>query len=165
MTDVAEVLDDRLTIRHIYISPKHNFKGHYGGPPGENPSIDVDAVECVEGKGLEGDRYFGFREDYKGQITFFDWAVHEDLLATIEADGDTAPDPVVYRRNVVTEGVDLNALIGKTFELQGVRFYGVEECSPCVWMNTAYGPGAEAALKDRGGLRAQILSSGTLRKG
>jgi MOSC domain-containing protein YiiM len=61
--------------------------------------------------------------------------------------------------------VDLNALIGREFEVQGVRFAGVEECRPCYWMNEAFGhPQAEDWLKGRGGLRARILSSGWLRK-
>jgi hypothetical protein len=47
--------------------------------------------------------------------------------------------------------------------LQGVHFFGVEEAKPCYWMNSAFGPGAEAALRDRGGLRARILSNGFLR--
>ena len=53
--------------------------------------------------------------------------------------------------------------IGKEFEIQGVRFEGVCECSPCSWMNTALGPGAEEWLKGRGGLRARILTDGVLR--
>jgi MOSC domain-containing protein YiiM len=59
--------------------------------------------------------------------------------------------------------VDLNELIGKQFELQGVQFEGVCECRPCHWMNTAIGPGAEDALRGFGGLRARILTGGILR--
>jgi MOSC domain-containing protein YiiM len=59
--------------------------------------------------------------------------------------------------------VDLNYLIGVEFEVQGVRFRGTEECSPCYWMNTAIAPGAEKLLKGRGGLRAVILADGKLR--
>ena len=73
------------------------------------------------------------------------------------------PAPSVYRRNVITRGVDLNTLIGVEFEIQGVRFLGNSECSPCYWMDQAFGPGAEAALKGRGGLRAKILTDGVLR--
>jgi len=43
-----------------------------------------------------------------------------------------------------------------------VRFRGHSECSPCYWMDQAFAPGAEAALKGRGGLRAQILTDGFL---
>ena len=76
-------------------------------------------------------------------------------------------DPCHFRHcasHVVTEGIDLNALIGREFEIQGVRFAGVEECRPCYWMNRAFGtPQAEAWLKGNGGLRARILTDGMLR--
>jgi MOSC domain-containing protein YiiM len=64
---------------------------------------------------------------------------------------------------VLTRDADLNALIGQEFEVQGVRFLGTRECSPCYWMDQAFAPGAEAWLKGRGGLRAKILSSGWLK--
>ena len=64
----------------------------------------------------------------------------------------------------MTRGVDLNEWIGREFELQGVRFRGVQECKPCYWMDGAFGPGANAAMKGRGGLRAEVLSNGVLRK-
>jgi MOSC domain-containing protein YiiM len=75
--------------------------------------------------------------------------------------GDKGPGAA--RRNVVTSGVDLNSLIGRRFELQGVVFEGIWECSPCYWMDSAIGPGAEQALRGSGGLRARILTDGTLR--
>jgi MOSC domain-containing protein YiiM len=57
----------------------------------------------------------------------------------------------------------LNSLVGVEFTVQGIRFDGVEECRPCYWMDQVIGPGAEAALRKRGGLRARILTSGRLR--
>ena len=63
----------------------------------------------------------------------------------------------------MTRGVDLNKLIGQDFEIQGVHFHGTQECRPCYWMDRAVGPGAEEFLKGRGGLRARILTDGTLR--
>jgi MOSC domain-containing protein YiiM len=54
-------------------------------------------------------------------------------------------------------------LIGKEFEIQGVRFLGTEEASPCFWMDQAFGEGAEDALRGKGGLRAKILDDGVLR--
>ena len=71
--------------------------------------------------------------------------------------------PSVFRRNVITRGADLRALIGIEFEVQGVRFLGTEESAPCYWMNQAFAEGAEQALGGEGGLRAKILSDGELR--
>lgn len=147
-------------ILHLYLSPGHNFFGHHEQPPGQNPVVEVAQAECVAGQGLRGDRFFGFKPDYKGQITFFAFEIYQDLCRQL---GSPDRSPAVFRRNVITRGIDLNALVGHPFELQGIRFEGIAECSPCHWMNQAFAPGAEAALRGRGGLRARILSDGWLR--
>lgn len=122
--------------------------------------VKVSEVECVAGSGLVGDRFFDFKQNYKGQATFFSSEVFEEICQQLGAAGKS---PSVTRRNVITAGVDLNSLIGKKFILQGVEFEGVCECSPCHWMDHAIAPGAEAALQGRGGLRARILTGGKLR--
>ena len=149
-----------IEVLRLFVSPGHNYFGHHGRPSGENPSIEVDAVECVAGRGLRGDRYFDHKQDYKGQVTFFAIEVYDDLCARFQL-ADASPADA--RRNVITRGVDLNTLVGKIFEIQGVRFEGVSECSPCYWMDQAYAPGANDHLKGHGGLRARILNDGWLR--
>lgn len=149
-----------MRIRHIYISPGHNFFGRRGQPAGEHPMTEVAAVECVAGRGLRGDRFFDFKPDYKGQITLFAWETHAALGRELAV---TDRPPSVYRRNVITEGADLKSLIGREFEVQGIRFLGMAECTPCDWMDQAFGPGALACLQGRGGLRAKILTDGVLR--
>jgi MOSC domain-containing protein YiiM len=122
--------------------------------------VEVSEINCVAGAGIEGDRFFNYKQDYKGQITFFAHETYERICREFGV-RDRGPD--VFRRNVVTEGVDLMELVGVDFEFQGVRFLGTGECAPCAWMNLAFGAGAEEFLKGRGGLRAKILSSGILR--
>ena len=148
-------------IRHLYISPGHNFFGHHGKDPSNHLIEEVDEILCLTDKGIEGDRFFGYRENYKGQITFFAEEVYEELCVRLNI-WDRPPS--VLRRNVITRGVLLNDLIGQTFEIQGVQFLGREESRPCYWMDRAFGPGAEAALEGNGGLRASIVRSGTLRR-
>ncbi len=151
-----------MELVHLYLSPDHNYFGHHGQPPGEAPMIEVERAHCVAGKGLEGDRFFDWKPDYKGQVTFFAMETCEWLAGEL---GVTDKEPWVFRRNLITRGVDLNDLIGAEFEVQGVRFLGTEEAKPCYWMNTAFAEGAEAALCGRGGLRAKVLTDGWLRKG
>jgi MOSC domain-containing protein YiiM len=151
-----------VEICHIYISRGHNFVGHHGCEPDDFPMIEVPAVECVASRGLREDRYFDFKEDYKGQITFFSLEVFDELCDALEVEGIV---PSAVRRNVFTRNVDLNELIGQDFEVQGVHFHGTEESRPCDWMNRAIAPGAREFLKGRGGLRARILTDGTLRSG
>ena len=149
-----------LTIRHLYISPGHNYFGHHGQPAGEHPIVEVREIRCLAGRGIEGDRFFDYKPAYKGQITFFAYEVYAAVCARLRVE-DKAP--AAFRRNVITVGTDLKTLIGREFELQGVRFFGTAECHPCYWMDAAFAPGTEEALKDRGGLRAKILTDGVLR--
>lgn len=147
-------------ICHLYISSGHNFFGHHGRAPDDHPTLEVPEIECVAGHGIRGDRFFDYRDNYKGQITFFALEVFEELCAALQL-GSCSPSQL--RRNAITRGVDLNSLIGAEFEIQGVRFRGIAECRPCYWMDQAIAPGAEDFLQGRGGLRARILSDGTLR--
>jgi len=150
-----------MKIERIYLSPGHNFFGHYGKPPGEHPMVEVGEVECVAGKGLVGDRFYDYKEDYKGQATFFSMEVFEALGKELGVEGK---EPWAFRRNLLVRGVELAELIGEEFEVQGVRFLGTEEAKPCFWMEQAFGEGAHAALEGRGGLRVKILSGGWLRR-
>ena len=149
-----------MELLHLYVSPGHNFRGHHGGAAGQHPIQELEQIRCVAGRGIEGDRYFDHETDFKGQITFFAQEVYEMMCTQF---GLRDKPPSVFRRNVITRGVELDTLIGREFEVQGVRFLGVESCKPCYWMDQAFGPGAEAALAGRGGLRARILSDGVLR--
>jgi MOSC domain-containing protein YiiM len=150
-----------MRIEHLYISPGHNYFGHHGQPAGTSPVVEVEEAVLKEGKGIEGDRFFAFKENYKGQITFFSQEVYESLCAQFQV---WNRGPEVFRRNAIVSGVDLNGLIGVEFTVQSIRFLGVSECTPCHWMDEAFHPGAEAALQGRGGLRAKVLSSGILKR-
>jgi MOSC domain-containing protein YiiM len=148
-----------MNINAIYISTGHDFVGRHGKGRLDHGIEKVDTVECVAGAGLVGDRYFNHQEDYKGQITFFDWAVYERIRDDFDC---PRLNPAWFRRNVLTSGVDLNTLIGQRFSLQGIDFEGSEECRPCYWMDESIQPGVHEALKGSGGLRARILTSGKL---
>ena len=149
-----------MKIAALYISEDHNFFGHHGKPAGENSTRFVSEVDCITGRGLRGDRFLDYKENYAGQISFFDEAVHRRLLRELRPGPRS---PAAYRRNVISRGVDLNSLIGQEFTIQGVRFMGVAESKPCYWMDQAVGAGAEKFLRGNGGLRARILSDGVVR--
>lgn len=156
------LVNDSVVIRHIFISPGHNFFGRFNEPAGTFGIRDETRVTCRAGWGIEGDRFYGYRPDYRGQITFFAW---ETYIAIRDRFAVPALAPSAFRRNVVTEGLDLNALVGRRFALGGVEFEGASEARPCHWMNQAVAPGAEAWLKGYGGLRAKILTDGVLEAG
>ena len=132
--------NDMLKVHGLFVSPGHNFFGHHEQPAGTNPILEVEEVECVAGHGLRGDRFFDFKENYKGQVTFFSLEVFEALRRELNL---AEAQPGASRRNVLVSGTDLNDLNGRQFSIQGVSFVGVEESKPCHWMNQALGPGAE----------------------
>lgn len=160
-TTTPDALSASVRVEHIYISPGHSYFGRHGQGAADHAMIELESIQCVEGSGLRGDRFFDYKADYAGQVTFFAREVFEELCRAVGAPGIS---PSAVRRNILVSGVDLNELIGREFELQDIRFVGERECSPCYWMDEAVGPGAAEFLKGRGGLRARILSSGTLRR-
>jgi MOSC domain-containing protein YiiM len=149
-----------LTLHRIFIAEGHSFFGRHGRGSAPFPIREVSAVECVAGRGLRGDRFFGHKPDYTGQVTLFSTEVFAELCRALDR-----PDasPAALRRNLLVSGVELNDLVGREFDLQGVRLDGTEECRPCYWMDEALAPGAEAWLRGRGGLRCRVLTDGWLR--
>lgn len=150
-------------LRRIYISPGHDYWGRRGEGRLQHGINEVNEVECVAGKGLVGDRYFDYRSDFKGQVTFFE----EETVETIRLKFKLPALPAsVFRRNLIVKGVRLKDWLGKRFSLQGVEFEGAQECKPCHWMDRVVDDGTEIFMKAefRGGLRAKVLTSGTLRR-
>jgi MOSC domain-containing protein YiiM len=150
----------RLVLQRIYVSDGHSYVGRHG--LGSVPRVirELTEVECVAGRGLRGDRFFDHKENFKGQVTLFSAEVFAELVTTLNL---PHLSPTALRRNLLVSGGDLNELAGRQFDLQGVLLEGTEECRPCYWMDEALGPGAEAWLRGRGGLRCRILTDGWLR--
>ena len=145
----------KTRILSIFISPGHDFKGRHGKSRLNHGSESVDSVECLAGRGLVGDRFLDYKENFKGQVTFFDVNEAKWLEASLGLkDFDTSQ----LRRNILIEGAELMQWIGKCFKIGEVVFEGVEECAPCYWMNEALGRGAETLMQGRGGLRQPVAT-------
>jgi MOSC domain-containing protein YiiM len=127
------------------------------------------AVEVVAGEGLRGDRYA------TGDGTFSASGTDARDVTLIEREAVEAvrtEDRVIdvreeeTRRNLVTEGVALNHLVGRTFRVGDVRMHGIRLAEPCAYLEQLTGRrGLRDAFADRGGLRAEILDDGELRVG
>lgn len=149
-------------LRHIFISAGHDYWGRQGEGRMQHGIHAPSEVECVTGMGLRGDRYFGARPDKKGQVTFFEAKVVEEVRLAFKLPKLPAS---VFRRNFIVAGVTLEDWIDRCFRFQGVEFEGSQECTPCEWMDRAVAPGTREFLKQRfrGGLRAKVISGGWLR--
>lgn len=145
----------------IYISPGHDYWGRQGEGRLQHGIQELTQVECVAGRGLRGDRYFHKKPGHQGQVTFLDAEVVEEIRRVFKLPKLPAS---IFRRNLIVQNVPLKDWKGRRFTFQGIEFEGTQECKPCHWMDRVIAAGAEEFLKlhFRGGLRAKILSSGTL---
>jgi hypothetical protein len=133
------------------------------------PMMPVVTATALSGRGLLGDRYaakagtFTPRSD---KLRSYDLTLiaAEALERVTFPDGShlTAPES---RRNVVTRGIDLNALVGREFTIGSVRALGQRLCEPCVHLQRLTRPGVIAGLVHQGGLRADILTDGEIHLG
>jgi hypothetical protein len=73
-----------VEICHLYISPGHNFLGHHGREADDYAAVEGSVIERVTGHGIRGDRFFDYKEDYKGQITLFPLEVFDELCAALK---------------------------------------------------------------------------------
>lgn len=136
-------------------------------PERESPTHSVETVRAVPGRGLEGDRYFLARGTYSDrpgpsrELTL----IEIESVEALARDNELRIEPGATRRNIVTRGAPLGHLVGREFLVGGVRARGVRLCEPCAHLEGLTKKGVLAALVHRGGLRAQILTEGTIRIG
>ncbi len=126
------------------------------------PVTVVDAVRAIPGRGLEGDRYWAGTGSMGGTERP---GMQATLVAAEDLEDLNIP-PEVARRNVVTRGVDLEALIGREFRVGDAVLIGRRRCEPCAHLQrlSADLP-VLRPLVHRGGLRADVLSGGVLGRG
>jgi hypothetical protein len=132
------------------------------------PMRVVESVRALAGRGLQGDRYADGRGTFSPRashcpgydVTLFAAEVLDDLVA------DGVPiDFVGTRRNVLTRGLDVNALVGRDFRIDDVPCRGLRLAEPCVHLERLSGAGLIRPLIHRGGLRVDVLGDGDIRRG
>jgi MOSC domain-containing protein YiiM len=160
------MLETGMKIKALFISPKSKY---YSGKIKDGIFKDAEditpaSIECHAGKGIVGDRFYDYKENYKGQISFISYELHLQLKEFIKKDFSIN----LYRRNVFLEGGDpLKEFLGKRFQIGNAIFEGVEDCSPCKFMEQMIGEGALNWMNQNhsGGLRARIIQSGEIKIG
>ncbi len=136
-------------VEAIFISPQR----------GELPQ-PVESVQAVAGKGLDGNRYFDTGRPHQ-EVTL----IESEQLERITAEDGLEIDAAATGRNILTRGIDLNALVGRRFRVGPAECRGIELCEPCTTMEARTAPGAIKALVHRAGLNAEILVGGELHPG
>ena len=128
---------------------------------------EVKAASAIAGKGLEGDRYaagegtFSVAGGRGNEVTL----IAGEVLDALALPDGRPLSGAEARRNIVTRGVDLNALVGRRFRIGKLELIGRRRCEPCAHLQRLTRPGVLRALVHRGGLRADLLDSGSVRIG
>ena len=136
-------------------------------PTGAAPMKSVTNAKAVAGRGLEGDRYYTKLGTYSNQagsgrdVTL----IEIEAINGLKRDYEVQLDSGQPRRNIVTRGVALNHLVEQEFRIGDVVLRGTRLCEPCAHMEKLTVKGAMRGLVHRGGLRAEIISSGSIRVG
>lgn len=149
------------------MSAEGHVEAIFIGPDRAGPLSEVREVEAVAGKGLVGDRKHwdalapGKRGEPGRNITL----IEAEALEGLAAEHGIELGPGESRRQIVTRGMRLNPLVGKRFLVGDIECLGVELCEPCAHLQSLTPPGTMRGLVHRGGLRADILSGGTIRAG
>ena len=132
----------------------------------EGPMRAVSSAEAVEGRGLLGDRYERKAGTFSkpGGRGYDLTLVEAEALEELSAKGVELA-PIEARRNLVVRGIALDDLIGRRFRIGEVECYGQRRCEPCSHLERLTQPGVLRGLVHRGGLRADVLSSGRIRTG
>jgi MOSC domain-containing protein YiiM len=130
------------------------------------PTRAIDQAQAIPGVGLEGDRYALQQGTFSKPEPDFELTLIEaEALEALKRDYEIELAPGEARRNLVTRGVALNHLVGREFRIGDVRIRGIRLCEPCSHLQALVGQPVIKGLRHRGGLRAQILSQGSITVG
>jgi len=120
---------------------------------------EMKSVDAVKGKGLLNDRKLRENNDKKSQLTL----IEIESINYYNKVSKSSIKPLNFRRNIVTEGVELNKLINKEFSIGTVKVKGHDLCHPCKYLQEFLGQkNLVKELIKKGGLRCEILSTGKI---
>ena len=123
----------------------------------------VTEVQALAGRGLVGDRHFslGLDDALDKNLTLIESEKIADFCRATGLDF-CAEDA---RRNIVTEGVELNGLVGREFQVGEVRVKAIVLCEPCSLLARRTDRAVLWGLAHKAGLRCQIMTDGVIRVG
>ena len=138
----------------------------YVASAAQGPMQAVAQAVAIPGAGLEGDRYaLKLGTFYKPEPDYELTLIEAEAIEALRRDYRVELRAGDARRNIVTRNVPLNHLVGKEFAIGDVRIRGIRLCEPCDHLQNVTGKPVLKGLLHRGGLRAQILTPGTIRVG
>ena len=126
-----------------------------------------DRVEARAGGGLVGDRYDARAGHWSPIKRRGDWLslIEQEEIDRLRVSWGLALDPGETRRNITTEGIRLDDLLGRQFRIGEAICYGVRHCEPCTYLEQLLGREIIYPLVHRAGIRVEILAGGLISTG
>tara|TARA_B100000424_G_scaffold216150_1_gene174147 strand:- start:446 stop:892 length:447 start_codon:yes stop_codon:yes gene_type:complete len=121
-----------------------------------------ERIEVIASKGIIGDRYFHDFNGDREQITL----IESENIDYYNKTFNTNFEYIEFRRNIITKDIQLNDLVGKTILVGEIKLKVNDLCRPCKDLQNRLKK--DNIIKEflrRGGLRCEILSSGTINVG
>ena len=150
----SEAAERRGVVLEINVAPRR-----------EELPAPVERVRALEAQGLVGDRKFAEQPRPADERDRDLTVIAAEALEALFAETGIELSAAESRRNVLTRGVDLNALVGRRFRVGEVECEGIELCEPCSHLQSLTEPGVLRGLVHRGGLRAAIRRGGEIAVG
>lgn len=128
---------------------------------------EIATAKIEAGRGIVGDRYYynegSFSDLPKGNpkkrdVTF----ISSEEVDGFNSETNSSFSYAMFRRNILTEGVNLNELVGVKFRLGECLFYGLELCEPCGYLAKVVHASVLPGMEGRSGLRAIALEGGEI---
>jgi MOSC domain-containing protein YiiM len=123
---------------------------------------EVEKIELLSGKGVVEDRHFQESNDARTQITL----IESENIDYFNKKFNVQIPYVDFRRNIITQGIELNKFIGKKLMIGETKIEGKNLCRPCKHLQELLNH--EEIIKEfiqKGGLRCEILVSGIIKVG
>jgi len=153
-----------VEIVQLLASPIHRYEGRPADGPLSPAGPELhNSVAVRAGLGIVGDRFFGRPAHLRASVTVMAAESLEGVQQALGLERPVAAEGA--RRNILLRGVNVDALPGARFSIDGIEFAAHRPARPCAWMDVALAPGAFRALRGRGGVRCEPLTSGTLTLG
>jgi len=122
----------------------------------------VSYVEALKGKGLVNDRKFRENNQKETQITL----IEIENINYYNSKFKTEVDAIEFRRNIITENIKLNELVGKEFFVGNVKLKAHDLCRPCKYLqDKLQQKNLVKEMIHKAGLRCEILTSGKINVG
>tara|TARA_B100000900_G_scaffold272203_1_gene232486 strand:- start:49 stop:495 length:447 start_codon:yes stop_codon:yes gene_type:complete len=128
----------------------------------ENNTFYINQAILEKGKGIVNDRYYGNFKEKKEQVTLINLEEINNFNNQIKMNIDAKS----FRRNIIVSGINLNELINKKVKINEVTLKIHEICQPCKYLQDKLKiPGLIKILVNKSGVRAEILTSGSISVG